>query len=390
MRGFGQSLLSLSFNIFGMVAGFLLSIFLGLFQKASWLLLVFPGILSIRGAIGGITSGRISTALHAGTVNTSLTRNTEEFYSLLSATLVLTLESSVMMGAVSLLFGTVLLRITLVDAVGMLAVIMSTMGVSFFFVTPMSVIIATASFKKGLDPDITVYPIVSTITDIFVTIFYVLLANSYLSVPLVPPLVGVFILLFVLTVIFAAIHSHKSESFVRTIKQFLPTLLLIAFIVNITGSTLQRISVTISGRPEVYMTYPALIDTVGDVGSIVGSTLTTKLALGTLEPRFASIKQHLPEISSAWAASTVMFIAFATIASAVFGFLSPSVLARLSLALIVTNLLANSLVVVLSYTIAVSTWKYGWDPDNFVIPVESCLADTITSVSLLLALLLVV
>jgi mgtE-like transporter len=389
LRDLGQSLLSLSFNLFGMFAGFLLSIFLGLFQSATWLLLIFPGILSIRGAIGGITSGRISTALHAGTVNTSLTHNTKEFYSLLSATVVLTFESGVLMSAVSFLFAAVLLAISLADAVAMLAVIISTLGASLFFVTPVSVMIAVTSFKKGLDPDVTVYPIVSTITDVFVTIFFVLLANSFLSLPLVRPLAGLFVLVFAFTAIYVAVRFRKSASFTRTIKEFIPTLLLTAFIVNVTGSTLQRISGTISGRREVYMTYPALIDTVGDVGSIVGSTLTTKLALGTIEPHLASIKRHTPEIGSAWGASAVMFLAYGAIASTVFAFFSPGVLVQLSLVLLVTNLLANSLVIGLSYTVAISTWKHGWDPDNFVIPLESCLADTITSVSLLLALLLV-
>ena len=52
----------------------------------------------------------------------------------------------------------------------------------------------------------------------------------------------------------------------------------------------------IGRNKEIYMVYPALNTTVGAVGSIVGSTATTKLALGIIEPSFIAIKQHLIEI----------------------------------------------------------------------------------------------
>jgi len=36
--------------------------------------------------------------------------------------------------------------------------------------------------------------------------------------------------------------------------------------------------------------------------------------------------------------------------------------------------------------VAILTYRRGWDSDNFVIPIESSLADSITTISLLLAL----
>jgi len=43
---------------------------------------------------------------------------------------------------------------------------------------------------------------------------------------------------------------------------------------------------------------------------------------------------------------------------------------------------------VISFTVAILTYRRGWDPDNFVIPIESSLADTVTSVFLFIALVL--
>ncbi len=58
--------------------------------------------------------------------------------------------------------------------------------------------------------------------------------------------------------------------------------------------------------------------------------------------------------------------------------------------LLVTNILAVSSIVVISYAVAIFTYRRGWDPDNFVIPIESSLADGITTISLLIALTIIV
>ena len=57
--------------------------------------------------------------------------------------------------------------------------------------------------------------------------------------------------------------------------------------------------------------------------------------------------------------------------------------------LLTANIIAFSAIVLISYAVAILTFKRGLDSDNFVIPIESSLADGITSVTLLLALFLV-
>ena len=72
-----QSIFSLSFNLGGMLAGTLLALHLGVFSLAPWTLAVYPGILSMRGVIGGLFSGRLSTGLHMGTVRGASPRTRE-------------------------------------------------------------------------------------------------------------------------------------------------------------------------------------------------------------------------------------------------------------------------------------------------------------------------
>ncbi|NIR48322.1 MAG: hypothetical protein GWN55_04250, partial [Phycisphaerae bacterium] len=111
----GQSLLSLSFNLGGILAGTLIVVYFDVFSEVPWALALFPGILSIRGAIGGLFCGRLSTGLHLGIVKPSFAENTRNFYLLFYSIITLTLESSIAMGLVASLFNVVILRIGLID-----------------------------------------------------------------------------------------------------------------------------------------------------------------------------------------------------------------------------------------------------------------------------------
>jgi len=130
------------------------------------------------------------------------------------------------------------------------------------------------------------------------------------------------------------------------------------------------------------MAYPALIGTVGDVGSIVGSTATTKLWSGEMEADLRALRGHAREVAAAWSASACMFTAFAFLSASATSLGNlPSLLA----VFLLTNALAVGSVVLLALGSSILTYKYGLDPDNFVIPIESSAADAITTLSLLLA-----
>lgn len=382
-----QSVLSLSFNVGGILAGTLLTLHLGLFSIAPWTLAIYPGILSMRGVIGGLVCGRLSTGLHIGTVRASFTKNTRNFYLLWHAIITLALVSSAMMWLVASLFGTFFWGITALDSMAILGIVTATMALSLVFISPITVAVSVVSFRRGLDPDIIVYPVMSTIADILVTICYILVLNVFFSLSYAGHyliwLVNIVFLCFVLYILF---ESAREDEFVKTIKESLLTLAIVTFIVNVTGSVLARVSEIVGSRPEIYVVYPALIDTMGDVGSIVGSTATTKLALGIFKPSFASIKQHLTEIMGTWTASFIMFTLYSVILYLTKWMFTLNELLRFAALLYVTNILAASSMVIIAYTVAILTYQRGLDPDNFVIPIESSLADTITTISILISL----
>lgn len=384
-KTFREALMAYSFDFGGILAGFLVAYYFNIFQLYPWAIAVYPAILSARGMISGLFSGRLGTALHLGTIYPKIFGNTRSFYVLFDAVIVITLETSIVMSSFSVIVGTFFGWASIGDLLDIFIVVIATMTfglvLSFFTMG-----VGFTTFKKGLDPDIIEYPIMSTVADIFITFCYILTISLYLISKSVVALVVIF---HVCLSFFITLRDHTKTEFVKTIRESFATLVLVAFIVNVTGTVLNRISAIVEGRREIYSVYPALIDTVGDVGSVVGSTATTKLALGLLKPAFSSMRDHSKQVFAAWAASIVMFVLFSVLSLSINNLLSISTFLVFTAFLLTANLFAVSAIILISYAIAILTFQKGLDPDNFVIPIESSIADSITTIALLAALFLI-
>ena len=390
-KTFKESLMALAFNVFGLVAGTTLALYLGLFEFAPWAIAIYPAMLSARGVIAGLLSGRLSTALHTGTVQPRFFGNTKTFYVLIQSIVVITLETSALMSIVAALFGSFFWGATVADFVSVLGVILAAMTISLVVITPLTVTISFLSFRHGLDPDVILYPVESTVSDILITLCYFLVLSLFFSYGSAGRYLIAFLGLVLLSAVAYVLSKDiREREFVETIKESVLTLVLVAFIVNVTGSVLGKISEVVGGRREIYTAYPALIDTIGDVGAVVGSTATTKLALGTLKSSFSAVRNHATEIFSAWTASLIMFSVYSVLSLIIQGIFTLGTFLRFTALLFTVNLMAASSIIIVSYMVAVLTFQRGLDPDNFVIPIESSLADGITTISLLIALSLIV
>jgi mgtE-like transporter len=383
----GQSLLSFIFDIVGLLTGAILIRYFDIFSisEAPWAILLFPGILGARGAVGGLFSGHLGTGLHLGTIKATFTQNTKNFHLLLRVVITLAFVSGISVGTGSWIFGVFLWNATFIDFVQLLAVITATMALSVMFVSPLTMGFSVLSFRRGLDPDIIVYPITSTMSDIINTCCYILsLSLFFMFKNFGRYLILIVDIIFIAFVVYILVKNVNETNFARTIREFLLTLALITFIVNVTGSFLTKISGT-----RIYSVYPAVITTIGGVGSIIGSTATTKLALGLIRPSFSSIRMHIPEIGGAWIASIVMFLVYAIVSSFISGVKTLGDIVIFIGQLLTTNILAVFLMIFIAYTIAIFSFRRGWNPDNFVIPIESSLADTITTAAILVAMALI-
>jgi mgtE-like transporter len=190
------------------------------------------------------------------------------------------------------------------------------------------------------------------------------------------------------------VSKDKNDfEFKRTVRESFLMLILVALIVTLTGTIFggltrftQKEIVMI--YPALLTAYPALINNISNVGSVVGSTANTKLALGLLKPTFNSIQNHAKNITSAWLASFLIFVILALSSLAINRVSSSSTILDVIAIIWVSNIIAVIGIVLISYGIAVFTFRRGLNPENFVIPLETSFATIIMSTSLLVTLLL--
>lgn len=355
---------------------------------APWALALYPAIIGAKSVIEGLLSGRLGTALHLGIARPQFSGNTKSFYRLIEAVIVLTLITSVVMSAASLLFGHLLWGITFADFSAILSVMVATMAIGLALIV-VTVKLAFISFKKGLDPDIMVYPTMSAVATIFITLCYIATLNLFFSYQDIgmwtTALIGIVHLAIVL---YLFPKNLRDKEFIKTIRESLAGLVIVALIVNITGTLFRGIGSYVQTRLEIYTIYPALIGLVSGVGSVVGSTATTKLALGMLKPKLSSITKHAQSIFTAWLPSVAISIVLASVAWLIHGNFSVVAFYNLTLVLLLANVIAVMMIVLLSFAISIVTFQKGLDPGNFVIPIETSFAASITSTALLAALVL--
>lgn len=122
------------FDIGGLFAGFLVASQLGVFRLSPWAIALYPAIIGAKSVIEGLLSGRLSTALHLGTIYPRFFANTKSFYRLIEASIVVNLATGVAMSAFALFFGHLFWGITLSDFPAILSVVVATMalGLTFF------------------------------------------------------------------------------------------------------------------------------------------------------------------------------------------------------------------------------------------------------------------
>jgi mgtE-like transporter len=384
-----EAIIGLCFNVGGILAGFIVASQFNVFQLSPWTLAVYPAVLTARGVVSGLFSGRLSTALNLGTIYPRLRGNTEEFYRLFESIIFLSLETSVIMSLFSIVIGSVFWGIILLDFFDVLIVVVATMFLGLIN-SVFTIFFAFASSKKGLDADVLVYPIMSTTADVTVTLCYVVTLNlfflfGFVGKSLVISL-GIFLAMLASAFSLKGIHD---ATFTKTVKESFFTVIFVALIVTITGTMLRDVDKIVGNRKEIYTVYPALIDTVGDVGAVVGSTATTDLALGLFAPSLRSILSHSKRILATWAASILMFTLYTIISLLAQGLLTLHTFLSFVAQLVTTNLIAVSTIICVSFAVAILTHRRGFNPDNFVIPIETSFADSVTTLALLVALVLV-
>lgn len=377
----GQTLLGLSFSIISLFAGGLMAVFTPEFSKSPWILALFPPILTVRGGIGGLFSGNLATMLHLGTVKPQLRENTAEYWSLVKSVLVMTILDTLILGSfsfiINLVNGSALLDqwflFILVPTIAcMLAVLTS---------IPVTSYIAIQTFKKGLDPDILVYPILASINDIMVTcyfvgvIFFVFWGGLFYTF-----LVSLFILM-VAGMGYLASTMRGERFFQQTLREGVFVVMFSSIFGSINGVLLSNIGGVLASRPGLMVLYPALTNSLGNSGSIIGSQMTTNIALGYSRSFVEELKVSGRSIIQVELPAAFIHIVFGVVSYLIAMNQGASLFFLISVAL-TSNLLSFVVISVFALWSAHVSFERGLNPDNIVIPAITSVSDTTATLAI--------
>ncbi len=363
-----------------------MTVFTPLFSNSPWILALFPPILTVRGGIGGIFSGNLATMMHLGLIKPQIRGNTDQYKGLIKSVLVITVIDTLILGAFSFMINVVngsalmdqwFLFICIPTVACMMAVCLS---------IPITSLIAIETFKRGLDPDILVYPILASINDIVVTSFFVVTVFLVLSGGVFyMVLVGLFVI--ILTVIgYLAIQTRDDRFFQQTLREGTFIVVISSIFGSVNGVLLSNLGPSIASTPGLMTLYPALTNALGSIGSIIGSKTTTDIALGYARSFLEELKESGKSIIQVEVPAAFMHVVFACIAYVISIGSGASLMSLISIAL-ACNLFSFILIAVFALWSAHLAFERGLNPDNIVIPAITSVSDSTATLAVTPALL---
>jgi mgtE-like transporter len=358
-----------------------MAIFTPIFSLNPWILALFPPILTVRGGIGGIFSGNLATMMHLGLVKPQIRGNTEHYRGLIKSVIVITVMDTLILGAFSFIVNVIngsaqlgqwFLFISVPTVACTLAVCLS---------IPITSLIAIEAYKRGLDPDILVYPILASINDIVVTVFFVTVVflNLWGGV-----FNAVFVAIFtvIISVVgYLAVKSRDDGFFQQTIREGTFVVILSSVFGSVNGVLLSNLGPSLAAMPGLMTMYPALTNALGNVGSIIGSKTTTDIAMGYSKSFTEELKESGKRIVQVEVPAAFMHVVFGVIAFML------SVGQETALIPLIVVALSSNLMTFISITVfalwsAHLAFERGLNPDNVVIPAITSISDTTATLAI--------
>ncbi len=358
-----------------------MAVFTPIFSVNPWILALFPPILTVRGGIGGIFSGNLATMMHLGLVKPQIRGNTEHYRGLIKSVIVITVMDTLILGAFSFIvniingsaqLGQWFLFISVPTVACTLAVCLS---------IPITSLIAIETFNRGLDPDILVYPILASINDIVVTVFFVTVVFLNLWGGI---FYGVFAILFVVIVSvvgYLAVKSRDDSFFQQTIREGTFVVVLSSVFGSVNGVLLSNLGPSLAAMPGLMTMYPALTNALGNVGSIIGSKTTTDIAMGYSKSFKEELKESGKKILQVEVPAAFMHVVFGVIAFMLSVGQGAALMPLIGVALS-SNLMSFIIITVFALWSAHLAFERGLNPDNVVIPAITSVSDTTATLAI--------
>ena len=148
----------------GVVAGIILSGMTDELEMIPGLLVIYPGVLGLRGNISSTLGSRLGSAIHLGLI-TELDKNNPELMNNIYGSLILSVITAVILGFLGH-FVTLALGFESAGAFTLILICVISAFTSGIILSLVAALLAIGMFRFGFDPDNVVTPSIATIGDI--------------------------------------------------------------------------------------------------------------------------------------------------------------------------------------------------------------------------------
>ncbi|MBI3648111.1 MAG: magnesium transporter [Actinobacteria bacterium] len=373
-RTLRQGLVALALStLAGFVAGLTLQGIGGTLVRLPGFLILIPAAVGMRGTIFGAIGARLGTENAAGTFEISfrrggvLARNAE-------VAVLTTFSSALWLGLLAKLAAAASGQpsISLGDLIT-ISVVGGVLGSAF--ILAITIALSVLSYRRGWDLDSVSTPMVTALGDmatlptLYLATF--LVRDHHVAVAASAACGAVALV--------ATIRSFAArDRVVRRIVLEMTAVILLTPILDIVSGALQEGRLgELRGAPVLLALIPPFVSQAGALGGIFSSRISSKLQLGVVTP------SGLPEVPALVDASIVLglgvlvFALIGTVAVAL-STLTGHMVAEPGLVILgtlVAGLIATPLTIVVSYELAVWSYRFGLDPDNQTVPIITSVMD---------------
>ncbi len=376
-------------NVGDFISGFYLHYFKPLLERVPILLALLPTASDARGDVYSSYGSRLGTLLHLGLYRRYIK---VELASLIFLIISVNLWVGFLTYVIDVVVGKSFGELTSFAFIAFVSAVLSALAM-----VPATTFLALASFKRGLDPDNIVAPVATLFGDIVtiptIVCSYVISQNVAWKHEV---LVIAFALLAagMLSVIAWRLRCRESAwgRYFKIIRENLGVIAASTCFSAVAGAILFANASTFLTHPGIIAIVPAFLEDGGAIACRFSARLSTMLHLGRVKP---SAVPRDPWIGAQFLINYVhaamIFTSLSSFGSAVAlaggGGLSDVVTVFLTVE--AAGFLLTTVVSVLTYYLAIVSFKKGLDPDNVLAPLLTSMADAIGTASLNFVLSLV-
>ncbi|MDQ3940113.1 MAG: magnesium transporter [Actinomycetota bacterium] len=355
-------------------------------EEVEGLFVLIPVSIGMRGNIFGALAARLGTSIHSGLFEVS--RNREGIlYQNIAGAVLLTFATSVTMGLLGRAVAD-LLGIETVSVWDLIVVALVGGLISSAVVLAVTIVLSIVSFRRGWDLDSVGAPLITTTGDV-VTLPAILLASYLVALDVVTPVLGAVSLVVAILALVRG-WTIRREITRRVVRESFPILCIAIVLDILAGTVVEPRLQDVLAFPAFLLVIPGFLEKTGALGSILAARLGSKLHLGAVTPSArpgaAALLDGTVILALGIASYAVTAIATLVLAE-VIGAAYPGA-ARFLGIVMVGGILATFVAAFIGYYAAITTYRFGFDPDNHTIPLVTSGMDLLGVICLVVALAL--